>query len=43
VAEKRKSSPESMSKALKNISDAGEDFLFSATSKPDNILILKIK
>lgn len=35
--------PESMSKALKNISDAGEDFLFSATSKPDNILILKIK
>jgi len=36
-------SPDSLSKALKNISDAGEDFPFSVTYEKDSILILKMK
>ena len=35
--------PESMSEALKNISDAGEDFPFSATNEKDSNLILRMK
>lgn len=35
--------PELLSKALNNISDAGDDFPFTAQSEKDSILILKIK